>query len=327
MRANPQALSVVFWDVGQANCSTLQLPDGGLIIVDTGNRGSPLLDWLSERRHQIKAVVITHNDADHVGSLPGLIDAYQHRIEKAYLLVHRTDYMEKGRALFKRLIRAESQGLKVERLEAGTVIWEDRSLNAKLKVVHPSFLENYGATTSNRTSAILCLEINEKVEVIWPGDASLPALDKHCSGYKPYFLVGPHHGAPEEYRTVAGLKAIKAVAPRNDYISVSTRNRYNHPRLKFIRRLEMEDCQVVCSQMTVHCDRRQVLQRQRPLMQSHAVLGLRPPRTRGITCRGPLQIDWDGKKFVPDQLAQEHLTRISNLRRAQCLKGRHREWL
>jgi beta-lactamase superfamily II metal-dependent hydrolase len=41
-------LEVVFWDVGQGDCSTLQLPDGSLVIIDTGPRGSPLIDWLND---------------------------------------------------------------------------------------------------------------------------------------------------------------------------------------------------------------------------------------------------------------------------------------
>jgi hypothetical protein len=188
-------------------------------------------------------------------------------------------------------------------------------------------LENFQASNPNRTSGILCLEISGQVEVIWPGDAPLTTVQKHCTGTEPKYLVGPHHGAPEDYRSKAGHHAIKAIRPNTDYISVSTKNSYSHPRPKFIRRLEMEDCKVICSQMTVHCDRRQVLQKRKPLMQSHAVLGLRPPRNRGITCRGPLRIDWNGEKFVADQLEQEHLDRVSQLKRAQCLKGRNREWL
>jgi competence protein ComEC len=322
-----QPLSVTFWDVGQANCSTISLPNGRLIIIDTGNRGSPLVDWLSDRRQIIDAVVITHNDSDHVGSLPALIDQFEARIGKAYLLIHQSDYAEKGKKLFRRLRLAEERGLEVSRLETGQTIWEEKGLQAALRVVHPSMLENFHAGSPNRTSGILCLEIAGKVEVIWPGDAPLSTLRKHCSNSKPNYLVGPHHGAPEDYRSKAGHKAIKAVKPNSDYISVSTKNRYNHPRPKFIRRLEMEGCKVVCSQMTVHCDRRQVLQKRKPLMQSHAILGLRPPRNRGITCRGPLRLDWDGSKFVQDQLAQEHLKRIGLLKRAQCLKGRNNEWL
>jgi len=319
---DPQKLSVVFWDVGQANCSTLHLPDGSLIIIDTGNRGSPLIDWLGERPNKIKAVIITHNDADHVGSLPALIDAYRDRIAEIYLLVHQTDYQEKGQKLFRRLSLAETQGMHVKRLEADKIIWENNDLGAVLRVVHPSMLENYNAGNPNRTSGILCLEMNRKVEVIWPGDAPLYKVQKHCSGTSPSVLVGPHHGAPEDYRSFEGLNAIKAVNPRSNYISVSTKNKYSHPRLKFIRRLEMEGCNVTCSQMTTQCDRIQVLQRRKPLIQSHALLGLRPPRNLGITCRGPLRIDWDGNKFVHDQLVNEHYNRISALKRAQCLRGR-----
>lgn len=311
--------------MGQANCSTLHLPNGNIIIIDTGNRGSPLIDWLGDRRCHIEAVAITHNDADHVGALPSLLDAYEARISNVSLLTHKTDFAWKGQKLFRRLEQSQRKGVTVSRLETGAIIWEDSSLSASLRVVHPSMLENYRASTPNRTSAIIVLEIGGSIEVIWPGDASLTKLQDHCSGSMPFFLVGPHHGGPEEYRTQAGLSAIKAVRPRKTFMSVSTKNQYHHPRPKYVRRLEMEGSRVSCSQMTVHCCRKQILQIEKPLMQSHAALGLRPPRNRGITCRGPVRIAWDGARFVEDSLAEEHQTRIQGLRRAQCLKGRRFE--
>lgn len=130
------------------------------------------------------------------------------RPQKAYLLVHQSDYAEKGKKLFRRLQQAEDQGLEVNRLATGQIIWEDSNVQAKLKVVHPSMLENFLAGSPNRTSGILCLEIAGKVEVIWPGDAPLSTLQKHCSDTRPKYLVGPHHGAPEDHRSKAGHNAI-----------------------------------------------------------------------------------------------------------------------
>ncbi|MEZ5431785.1 MAG: MBL fold metallo-hydrolase [Verrucomicrobiales bacterium] len=60
-------LEVDFWDAGQGDCLVIKLPGGRLILIDTGPRGCPLIEWLREgsrRSAAIEAVILTHNDAD-----------------------------------------------------------------------------------------------------------------------------------------------------------------------------------------------------------------------------------------------------------------------
>lgn len=316
--------SVTFWDVGQGDCSTIHLPDGKIIIIDTGPRGSPLIDWLNERNRssQIHSVIITHNDADHNGSLPALIDMFEDSIESLYLLFHRQDSNPSTMNLFRRADRAKQSGkLRVFRLEAGATIWQDAELQLSLDVIHPDFLDNVTARSRNLSSGILRLRQNGKVSVIWPGDVSLARLKKCCEEMNPEYLVGPHHGAPEGFKTREGLLAIEAVSPANAFMSVGTFNHYSHPRPKYIRRLERTGCKVWCSQLTTHCGRSQVLERKRPVMQSHAYFGFRPPRS-GLACRGIKQIQLQNGQFTPDELENEFQSRIQKLRRPQCLRGR-----
>src|SRR6185369_4887819 len=114
--------------------------------------------------------------------------------------------------------------------------------------------------------------------------------------------------------------AIDVVGPQRAFISVASKNIYSHPRPKYLQRLERAGCHLVCSQITNACDRPAYVQ-QRPIMATHLALGLRPPRS-GAACRGAWQIRWNGSEFESDEFDDEHLTRISRLRRPQCLKGR-----
>jgi len=315
-------LEVNFWDVGQGDCSTINLPDGKIVVIDTGRRGSPLIDWLHDHPKQIHAIVLTHNDADHAGSLPALIGSFMNRIAGMFLLVDRPVDDPVFDKLFRSALDGERRGCyTIRRLEDGVVIWNDPALGAQLIAVYPTMSANVMAATPNETSGILCLKINGKTQIIWPGDATLATVASVCPQAKPYVLFGPHHGAPSDYRKAAAVTSIANIAPLRSYISVGTTNSYPHPRPKYIQRLERSGCRVVCSQMTNFCDRRQIASGL-PVVPSHLALGLRPPRG-GVACRGAWRIVWNGKSFESDCFDDLHLSRIQRLKRAQCLRGRY----
>lgn len=314
-------LEVTFWDVGQGDCSTITLPDGSLIIIDVGPRGSPLIDWLYDKPRRIHAVVLTHNDSDHVGALPSLVGTLKDRIKNFYMLVDRPTTNRVFDKTFRCAMEGERLGYyNIRRLETGTVIWQDSALNAKLISVFPTMSGNILASTPNQTSGIICLNLNAKTEIIWPGDSDLQRVANQCPGTYPYTMFGPHHGAPADYKKISAVAAIKAISPERAFISVGTKNTYSHPRPKYLQRLEREGCRLVCSQITNFCDPNTV-RGNRPVIATHLALGLRPPRS-GVSCRGAWQIHWNGATFESDIFDAEHVDRISCLRRPQCLKGR-----
>ena len=315
-------LEVNFWDVGQGDCSTINLPDGKIVIIDTGPRGSPLIDWLRDHPKQVHAVVLTHNDADHAGSLPALVGSFMDRITGMFLLVDRPT----SSPVFDKIFRSALDGERrryytIRRLEDGVVIWSDSKMRAELVAVFPTMSANVTASTPNVTSGILCLRIDGKTQVIWPGDAPLETVAAVCANAKPYVLFGPHHGAPADYKRAAATSSIAAIDPSRAFISVATKNPYSHPRPKYIQLLERAGCRVVCSQMTNCCDRRQVGSGL-SVVPSHLALGLRPPRS-GVACRGAWRLTWNGKSFQSDAFDDLHLSRIQSLKRAQCLRGRN----
>jgi hypothetical protein len=167
---------------------------------------------------------------------------------------------------------------------------------------------------------ILALRLNDQTEVLWPADSTLARVGGVCAGLLPFVMVGPHHGAPSDYRGQDAPVAIAKVSPRCAFISVGTKNPYSHPRPKYLQRLERTGCRVICSQITTACDRTTTVLNPRPIMSTHLALGLRPPRT-GLACRGAWRLRWNGSVFESDGFDDEHVARISPLR-PQCLKGR-----
>lgn len=316
-------LEVNFWDVGQGDCTTVTLPNGELIIIDTGPRGSPVVDWLNDYPKDIHAVVLTHNDSDHVGALPGIAGPFKSRIRNFFMLVDRpTDD-----PVFDKTLRCAQEGeqqghYRITRLERGAVVWNDPHLNAELVPVFPDMSGNIeGINLSpNETSAILCLRINGKTEIIWAGDSTLARLANECRGANPTMLFGPHHGAPKDANRKSAAASIGAVSPQRAFLSVASINKYSHPRPRYILRLELAGCTVKCSQMTHQCDRTTV-RTGIPVLATHLALGLRPPR-KGVSCRGVTRLTWNGLSFESDGYDAEHDRRIGELRRALCIRGR-----
>lgn len=231
-----------------------------------------------------------------------------------------------GDRIFEKIFRCAYEGealkcYKIQRLEIGAVIWSDKQLAAELRVVYPSFSGNVTASSPNSASGVICLFVNDRMQVVWPGDSTLKRVAEEVGGSKPHVMFGPHHGAPADFRSSDALNSLGKIDSDFAFISAATKNKYMHPRPGYLKRLELSGCQVRCSQLTMACDRSAVLNG-KPVMMNHLVLGLRPPRNRGIACRGIWQLTWDGNAFVSDGFDDEHLKRVSGLHRPQCLKGR-----
>lgn len=309
-----------FWDVGQGDCTSLNFIDGSILLIDTGTRSSPIVDWLADRPRRIQSIVLTHNDADHSGALCSLVKQHGSRIGAIYMLEDRSRNAEAFQKLFRCALEGENAGFyRMQRLEAGKVIWADSS-GLKLHAVHPGFSENVAAASANDSSAMLVLEHKGRWLAVWPGDLSLRTLARKAAGQNPEILMGPHHGAPMDYkRKPDAADHVAAVSPANAFISVGTRNGYSHPRGRYLLMLGKTRCRVRCSEVTRLCDPESA-RTGRPVFNGAAMLGLRAPRG-GTACRGAWRVYVQNGQLSSDQFEQSHLERIAQLRRPQCLKA------
>lgn len=323
--SEPPEIRIDFWDVGQADCTVITLPDSSLIIIDVGGKGSPLVDWLNERRSpaDIFAIILTHNHADHAGALCSIVAEHKRRIGAVWMLADRDASDFRENAVFRCAEQAESEGhFRVRGLFAGQTIWQDNTIPARLKVIYPSFTENIRATSPNQACGLIALETDSARLIAWPGDLDIQRVAQKCAAVPPWLLDGPHHGGPTDIKSdkEAAMNAVKALAPRRAFVSVGTRNSYHHPRPRYLRTLGRSGCHVVCSQLTQRCEMEQLARREH-VMQGSGLLGLRPARS-GVSCRGSWRVTLRHGRLVPDQWDAVHLDRISKLKRPQCLLGR-----
>lgn len=177
-----------FWDVGQGDCSVVRLPNGKLLIIDVWPPDSPLIEWLAGRGERIHAVVLTHNDEDHAGCFPDLIERFGGRIDHVFLLVdrHTTDLAAR------RILGAAVKGMKscgyklhpIDVTETGVLrIYGHESATEKVLIyaVHPDFATTANnlikrRPTPNSVSAIVRLDVNGANHLVWAGDAPMQAV-------------------------------------------------------------------------------------------------------------------------------------------------------
>lgn len=225
--------------------------------------------------------------------------------------------------IFRRAFQAEKQGLEVQRLEAGSVIWKDVRSELTLKAIYPSFSENISASNPNDSSGLIVLEEGNVIHGLWPGDLPVGTIATKLQGNRPKLMAGPHHGGPSDFkrghRRELFRNSVAAISPSIGFISVGTKNSYNHPRPGYLSLLAHHGCRLACSQITTACDRIH-LRNEVPVFDGSGALGLRSPRT-GTPCRGALRLRLANGLLAPDEFFEIHRSRVASLRRPQCLKG------
>jgi len=327
-------LVVDFWDVGQGDCSMVRLPDGKLLIIDTGPPDSPLVEWLTARGDQIYGIVLTHNDEDHAGSFQDLLERFPSRFQNVFLLIDRNPREESA----KRILASASRWAKrhkghlhnLENDQQGLLPiygWDAGREKLAIYAVHPDFecvVHNLlrKKAQPNAVSAVLCLDVDGKTEIIWGGDAPMRAIADKCEGKSPEVMFGPHHGGPTDRQMRDYSKQFDRLNPRNIFISAGTGNQHGHPIKKFIDLHYAKGRRVVCSQL-VHCDKHRV-EAKHHVMRHHLELEMVPPQNSGaVTCRGPMRIEWDPEmhEFLHHDTHQAHLEKLAGIDKPYCMGG------
>lgn len=213
---------VVMLDVGQGD-AVVYRSGGHAVLVDTGTNDSQVLAGLA--RHDVRtldAVLVTHPDDDHCGSLQAVLDA-----------------VPVGRVLVARgLLTCDSQNCRslrqvigdtaVGALDVGDVVSCGRFT---MSVVSPGAFQDEGG---NADSVVCVIEAdcdrdgNADWTVLAGGDAEAdvlgPLAESGAIG-KADILKVPHHGSK------AGLddRLVDLIGPKVSLISVGAGNRYGHP--------------------------------------------------------------------------------------------------
>ena len=225
-------LTVHFLDVGQGDAAALRTPHGRWIVIDGGPRipgddagRRVVVPFL--RRHgvdRLAVAVATHGDADHLGGLPAVVDAFDPEIvlEPGEPL---------GRPLYLEFLAAvEASGARWHAARAGDRIELD---GVVLEVLSPDSLWLRLPLDVNEHGVVLRVTYGDE-RLLFQADAGLPVEARLAGrvGRVELLKVG-HHGS----RSATSDAWLDELAPREAVISVGRRNRYGHPTAEVLGRL------------------------------------------------------------------------------------------
>jgi len=206
--------SVTFLDAGHADASVLELPDGKVIVIDTGRSGREVANYLRLKAYEgIDALVLTHAHPDHAGGAEYLIK--QFRVKELW---------DNGKLLYP---EGFLDGLVHKTLKRGDFIEKD---NYSIYILHPynGFYTAYGDRNTEENNDSLVLKIKGRHKAfLFTGDIESEAEEdiSHLGRWlKSDVIKVPHHGA----KTSADEVFFREVSPQ---VAVVTARRLN-PAMK-----------------------------------------------------------------------------------------------
>jgi len=310
-----------FFDVGQGTSSVIYLGEGQAIVIDCGpGRSKQALQFLHKHVSNIKALIFSHNDSDHINGATGILGNFVDIVEKIYFLADGKHEKVLG------LLNTYDPEKKIpcERLEKSS---SGRSVilnegNIKLEIIYPGFLSNLeaehsGSRRANQTSAIIKLTCGEKC-IIFSGDATIEAWERLAKEYlkeQPFecdVMTIPHHGG----KITSGHNESKAqkklytkiIRPKYGIISVGTSNDDGHPCPETISAMIESGIEVLCTQMTPQCCNnleeirgvnRIIAQ---PSLSSREKAKTQSGRSKNVACLGTISVEVNPKEININQL-------------------------
>lgn len=226
-------LRVVFMDVGQGDSIYIEAPNGRQVLIDGGaNSGviASLAQVMPLFDKSIDLVVATHADADHIGGLNAVLDEYTVSRILENGAGGKTKTYEK---LEQKII---DQNIQRDIARRGDRIIIDEKENIYFDILFPD--RDISKMDSNDGSIVGRLVYGEESFML-TGDATVYSEDLilrkgDIGTLKSSVLKLGHHGS----HTSSSMDWLQAISPSSAIISAGLNNKYGHPHLEVLERLD-----------------------------------------------------------------------------------------
>jgi len=220
-------LQIYFLDVGQGDASVIISSSGQVVMIDSGPDEKLILDHLKNLNiSHIDLLIATHAHADHITGMDKIIAKYKPRA-----------FMDPGIShtslTYKRMINAiEKYNIKYYQGTARKI-----QLGLMNFSVLPSASPKIYVSELNNNSVVIKLEY-KNFSCLYTGDIERGRENQlvkiSSSNLESDIIKIPHHGSS----TSSNSAFIKKVNPKVAIISCGQNNRYGHPNIKTLGRLE-----------------------------------------------------------------------------------------
>lgn len=224
-----------FIDVGQGDCTFIELGNGMTMLIDAGNpgNGSEIVEYIKDLQYSdIDIVVATHPHDDHIGGMATVLDSFE--VGKMYMpeKEHTTNSFDRM------LDEIEENDIELIPAKSGTNILESGYID--IDILSP-VKDSY--SNLNNYSAVVRLTYNETV-FLFMGDAEQQVENSIIdSDIDADVLKVGHHGSESS----SSKKFIEAVSPKVAVISCGLNNKYGHPDDITLQTLENAGAEVVAT--------------------------------------------------------------------------------
>ncbi len=228
---NDEELLVHFIDVGEADCSYIELPDGKTLLIDAGEveNGEQVAKYIKDRgAKKIDFLIGTHPHADHIGGLAHIIENFD--IGKIYM----PKVQQNSRVFENTILAVKDKNKTIISPKAGDVIYEKDDL--KITVLSPQKSEY---DSLNNYSIILKI-VYKNNAFLFTGDAENEVLRDIKSDVSADVLKVAHHGSFSS----GDEGFMERVDPSYAVIPVGKDNQYGHPHWEILALLDDMDVQV-----------------------------------------------------------------------------------
>ena len=225
-------LELTFLDVGQGDSVLIRAPSGQTVLYDGGRRDDQVLEYLRELGVQsLDLVIASHPDADHIGGLEAVIEAYQPGIVMTNALPYDS---------------ATFRGMRTVITDTGARLLEPTARRITLGEVTLQVLPPPGDLSlgNNDNSVGLVISYGE-FRAALTGDAEAKQFNWWAQNVRD--LLGPvqvykasHHGS-ENGDTPLSMSLFK---PEVVVISAGLDNAFGHPSARALRLYETVQAEV-----------------------------------------------------------------------------------